>query len=176
MKADVLPSQCKTCIHSTWVPATSTGITETVRCCCIAGEGKSYSHAAVILWKVQSAESKGLTGMFCTDEQLQWNSGTHLNLAPKRLSDPCFKQHKEGKAPSRLRSGRRQLRFLLLSSKWLPSQAHFYGKKKGGYSSTYLSSSIASDACQNVKCQYVPEAQYPGSTISKYYHSCGADI
>ncbi|KAI2653666.1 hypothetical protein H4Q32_013986 [Labeo rohita] len=32
--------------------------------------------------------------MSCTDEQRHWNSGTHQNLAPKRLAEISFKHHK----------------------------------------------------------------------------------
>jgi len=40
--------------------------------------------------------SKVLTGLSCTDEQRHWNSGTQRNLVPKRLSNICFRHHKEG--------------------------------------------------------------------------------
>ncbi len=38
--------------------------------------------------------SKGLTGISCTDEQRHWNSGTHRNLAPKRLAEISFKHQR----------------------------------------------------------------------------------
>lgn len=47
-----------------------------------------------ICWQVQNAVSKGLTGSSCTDIQRHWNSGTQRNLAPKRLTEICFKHHK----------------------------------------------------------------------------------
>lgn len=52
MKADVQPSQSKSDVHSAWILTTSAGTIETAGCSCVAGQGKSCSHAAAILWKV----------------------------------------------------------------------------------------------------------------------------
>ncbi|XP_015260755.1 PREDICTED: uncharacterized protein LOC107105150, partial [Cyprinodon variegatus] len=95
LKADVNPSQSKSDAHSAWILTTSTGTVETAGCTCVAGLGKSCSHAAAILWKVQYAVSKGLTGWSCTDEQRHWNSGTQRNLVPKRLNNISFQHHRE---------------------------------------------------------------------------------
>ncbi|CAI5685839.1 unnamed protein product [Oreochromis niloticus] len=70
------------------------GVVETVGCSCIAGLGRSCSHAAAILWKVQNAVISGKTGLACTDEQHRWNAGTAKNLEPKRLSQINFRHHR----------------------------------------------------------------------------------
>lgn len=51
LKASVSPSQASTSSHLAWVLATSNGAVETTGCTCIAGLGRSCSHAAAILWK-----------------------------------------------------------------------------------------------------------------------------
>ena len=53
LKADVEPSQSlHVTHHNTWVLSTRTGVVQTAGCSCIAGPGRSCSHAAAILWKV----------------------------------------------------------------------------------------------------------------------------
>ena len=54
LKADVKPSQSGANVHSAWVLTTANGTIETAGCSCIAGQGKSCSHAAAILWKVST--------------------------------------------------------------------------------------------------------------------------
>ncbi|KAL2103352.1 hypothetical protein ACEWY4_000220 [Coilia grayii] len=94
LKASVSPSQASCPSHSAWVLVTTEGVVETTGCSCIAGLGKSCSHAAAILWKVENAVSNGLTGVASTDEQRIWNTGTQQNLAPKLLVDIAFSHHK----------------------------------------------------------------------------------
>ena len=53
LKADVQPSQSSSPVHSAWVLVTNLGAVETAGCSCIAGQGKSCSHTASILWKVR---------------------------------------------------------------------------------------------------------------------------
>ncbi|XP_041939761.1 uncharacterized protein LOC121700690 [Alosa sapidissima] len=77
-----------------WVMTRPIGIIETVGCSCIAGLGKSCSHAAAVIWKVQNAVVSGKTGLACTDTQRRWNEGTSKNLQPKRLSQIHFRHHK----------------------------------------------------------------------------------
>lgn len=53
LKADVQPSQSvNNSAHNAWVLVTKTGDVETAGCTCIAGPGRSCSHAAAVLWKV----------------------------------------------------------------------------------------------------------------------------
>ncbi len=53
LKAAVEPSQSvNQAKHTAWVMLKESGVVETVGCSCIAGLGKSCSHAAAILWKV----------------------------------------------------------------------------------------------------------------------------
>lgn len=54
LKAAVEPSQSvNKDKHTAWVMLRESGVIETVGCSCIAGLGKSCSHAAAILWKVK---------------------------------------------------------------------------------------------------------------------------
>lgn len=54
LKADVEPSQsCTTPHHRAWILVSiSSGEIQTAGCSCIAGPGRSCSHAAAVLWKV----------------------------------------------------------------------------------------------------------------------------
>lgn len=52
LKATVNPSQASSHSHNAWVLITTEGVVETTGCSCIAGLGRSCSHAAAILWKV----------------------------------------------------------------------------------------------------------------------------
>lgn len=52
LKANVHPSQSSSPCHSAWVLLSKQGSVETTGCSCIAGLGRSCSHAASILWKV----------------------------------------------------------------------------------------------------------------------------
>ena len=74
LKADVLPSQSKTSVHSAWVFATSSVIIKTFGCSCIAGQGKSCSHAAVILWKVSCAKEWLCLSRYSYNMQIKFNS------------------------------------------------------------------------------------------------------
>ena len=53
LKANVEPSQCLNSVwHNAWVLVTEAGEVKTAGCTCVAGPGRSCSHAAAILWKV----------------------------------------------------------------------------------------------------------------------------
>lgn len=53
LKADVEPSQTLTVPHhQAWVLAQMSGEVQTAGCSCIAGPGRSCSHATAIMWKV----------------------------------------------------------------------------------------------------------------------------
>ncbi|XP_048091752.1 uncharacterized protein LOC125289110 [Alosa alosa] len=95
LKAEVEPSQSiNKPKQLAWIMTRPIGIIETVGCSCIAGLGKSCSHAAAVIWKVQNAVVSGKTGLACTDTQRRWNEGTSKNLQPKRLSQIHFRHHK----------------------------------------------------------------------------------
>ena len=58
LKAKIVPSQIlKTTHHKAWVLVSKTGVIQTAGCLCIAGLGRSCSHAAALLWKVSANES-----------------------------------------------------------------------------------------------------------------------
>ena len=48
----------------------------TVKCDCIASEGKCCSHSAGLAFKVNEAKKKGYIGIACTDESCVWNRCT----------------------------------------------------------------------------------------------------
>ncbi len=68
LKANVHPSQSSSPNHSAWVQVSKQGSVETTGCSCIAGLGRSCSHAASILWKVRlSHTSLGTEHQWCED-------------------------------------------------------------------------------------------------------------
>ncbi|KAL6467052.1 hypothetical protein MHYP_G00248560 [Metynnis hypsauchen] len=94
LKADVLPNQSRTSVHSAGVFATSTDIVKDTGSP-VAMLLQSYgSIEGKYSMKVQNAVSKGLIQMSCMKKHRHWNLRTQRNLVPKRLSDICFKHHK----------------------------------------------------------------------------------
>ncbi|CAM4659064.1 unnamed protein product [Leuciscus chuanchicus] len=79
--------------HNAWVLVTKTGDVETAGCTCIAGPGRSCSHAAAVLWKVENAVRQGKTGLACTDVQNCWNAGTKSNTGQQKIRDVSFRRH-----------------------------------------------------------------------------------
>ncbi|XP_063073553.1 uncharacterized protein LOC134464036 [Engraulis encrasicolus] len=95
LKADVEPSQClNSAWHNAWVLTTEAGDIKTAGCTCVAGPGRSCSHAAAILWKVENAVRQGKTGLACTDGQNQWNAGSKRNAGQRKMKYVSFKRHK----------------------------------------------------------------------------------
>ncbi|KAH6945881.1 hypothetical protein HPB50_010460 [Hyalomma asiaticum] len=58
---------------------------------CVAGQGRVCSHVGAVLWKIESAVSRGLTGKACTDFAAAWNKGTKRNVEPSNIEDINFK-------------------------------------------------------------------------------------
>ena len=90
--------------HAAWACARYSGEVVTGGCTCMAGQAKVCSHVGAILWKVDMAVTKGLTGIACTDVAAQWNQGTKHNVEPARLGDISFRLQKMtvDPAPTRL--------------------------------------------------------------------------
>lgn len=67
LKADVEPSQSlHVAHHKAWVLASVTGEVQTAGCSCIAGPGRSCSHAAALLWKVSKVWTiRGTDIVYC---------------------------------------------------------------------------------------------------------------
>ncbi len=59
----------------------------TVKCNCIAGEGKCCSHSAGLAFKINEACKKGYIGIACTDEACQWNRSTQRNVVPDTIEN-----------------------------------------------------------------------------------------
>lgn len=58
LKADIEPSQSlHVTHHKAWVLVSVTGEVQTAGCSCIAGPGRSCSHAAALLWKVSKVRT-----------------------------------------------------------------------------------------------------------------------
>lgn len=74
-----------------WVCAKNTGEVITAGCTCMAGQARVCSHVGAVLWKVDLAVARGMTGLSCTDSEAQWNKGTKRNVEPGRLSEITFK-------------------------------------------------------------------------------------
>ncbi|KAL2091269.1 hypothetical protein ACEWY4_013532 [Coilia grayii] len=95
LKADIEPSQSlHKMYHKAWVLTTKAGVIQTAGCSCIAGQGRSCSHAAAILWKVENAVRQGVTGTACTDVQRTWNSGAKKNVGLLKARDINFRRHR----------------------------------------------------------------------------------
>ncbi|XP_045071143.1 uncharacterized protein LOC123484643 [Coregonus clupeaformis] len=93
LKANVEPSQClNNAWHNAWVLVTEAGEVKTVGCTCVAGPGRSCSHSAAILWKVENAVRQGKTGRACTDGQNQWNAGSKRNAGQRKMKYVRFKR------------------------------------------------------------------------------------
>ncbi|XP_064468467.1 uncharacterized protein LOC135379147, partial [Ornithodoros turicata] len=80
--------------HCSWACAKYSGMVVTAGCTCMAGQAKVCSHIGAILWKVDLAVSKGLTGISCTDTTIEWNRGTKRNVEPAVLQDITFRLQK----------------------------------------------------------------------------------
>nr|XP_055075234.1 uncharacterized protein LOC129454684 [Misgurnus anguillicaudatus] len=94
LKANVEPSQClNNAWHNGWVLVTEAGEVKTAGCTCVAGPGRSCSHSAAILWKVENAVRQGKTGRACTDGQNQWNAGFKRNAGQRKMKHVRFKRH-----------------------------------------------------------------------------------
>ncbi|CAJ1071402.1 uncharacterized protein LOC125296826 [Xyrichtys novacula] len=94
LKANVEPSQClNNSPHSAWVMLNENGDVQTAGCTCVAGPGRSCSHAAAIMWKVENAVRQGKTGLACTDRQNKWNAGSQRNAGQRKMKDVQFKRH-----------------------------------------------------------------------------------
>lgn len=84
LKASVRSSQTVSKIYDTLISFEDNVISSIV-CSCMAGLGRSCSHAGAILFKVAEATSSGLTGSSCTDVQCKWNASTVKNVVPSPL-------------------------------------------------------------------------------------------
>ena len=70
MKTDVRPSQrVRNEHHSPWMVCHFNGTIHNGGCSCMAGKYKTCSHVGAMLWKLEYAVKRGLTGKSCTDVQ-----------------------------------------------------------------------------------------------------------
>ncbi|XP_049518797.1 uncharacterized protein LOC119440264 [Dermacentor silvarum] len=107
LKADVTPSQA---INSkplrVWVSAKKQGEVLSAGCTCMAGQARVCSHVGAVLWKIDCAVSRGLTGKTCTDEAAKWNKGTTRNVQPSEIEAINFKLQKRTVDPAVQRPAR----------------------------------------------------------------------
>ncbi|XP_071478852.1 uncharacterized protein [Diadema antillarum] len=59
----------------------------TVKCDCIASEGKCCSHSAGLAFKINAANKKGYIGIACTDASCVWNRCTQENVVPDTVEN-----------------------------------------------------------------------------------------
>ncbi|KAM7313415.1 uncharacterized protein ISCGN_003280 [Ixodes scapularis] len=112
VKGQVTPSQSvNQTTHTAWACARDSGEVLTAGCTCMAGQARVCSHVGAILWKVDLAVTRGLTGFACTDIAAKWNQGTKCNVVPARLSDITFNLQKRTLDPA---PGKLPLRPLLM--------------------------------------------------------------
>ncbi|KAL1473998.1 hypothetical protein MTO96_038314 [Rhipicephalus appendiculatus] len=92
VKGAVTPSQAvNSRPHRAWIFARPSGEVLRAGCTCVAGEARVFSHVGAVLWKVESAVSRGLTGRACTDVAAAWNKETKLNVEPSTIEEINFK-------------------------------------------------------------------------------------
>ncbi|XP_037555745.2 uncharacterized protein LOC119432660, partial [Dermacentor silvarum] len=92
LKADVTPSQAiNSKPHRVWVSAKKQGEVLRAGCTCMAGQARVCSHVGAVLWKIDCAVSRGMTGKTCTDEAAKWNKGTTRNVQPSEIEAINFK-------------------------------------------------------------------------------------
>ncbi|KAM7299602.1 uncharacterized protein ISCGN_020168 [Ixodes scapularis] len=106
VRGQITPSQSvNQAFHTAWVCAKDCGEIVTGGCTCMAGQARVCGHVGAILWKVDFAVTKGLTGLACTDVAAKWNRGTKHNVEPARLADITFHLQKRtvDPAPNKLR-------------------------------------------------------------------------
>ncbi|XP_064464949.1 uncharacterized protein LOC135376376 [Ornithodoros turicata] len=95
VKGEVRPSQAvKNKPQRAWSRARYSGVVLTGGCTCMAGQAKVCSHVGALLWKIDLAVCKGLTGITCTDRAVEWNRGTKRNVEPAVLQDITFKMQR----------------------------------------------------------------------------------
>ena len=58
-----------------------------VKCDCIASEGKCCSHSAGVAFKINEALKKGFIGIECTDQACLWNRSTQENVVPDTVEN-----------------------------------------------------------------------------------------
>lgn len=107
LKADVTPSQAiNSKPHRVWVSAKKQGEVLHAGCTCMAGQARVCSHVGAVLWKIDCAVSRGLTGKTCTDEAARWNRGTTRNVQPSEIEGINFKLQKRTVDPAVQRPAR----------------------------------------------------------------------
>ncbi|CAN7995581.1 unnamed protein product [Ixodes hexagonus] len=84
LKASVRSSQTVCKVYDILISFKDNVISSIV-CSCMAGLGKSCSHAGEILFKVAEATSSELTGSSCTNVRCKWNASTARNVVPSPL-------------------------------------------------------------------------------------------
>ncbi|XP_064488342.1 uncharacterized protein LOC135400439 [Ornithodoros turicata] len=95
VQGDVRPSQAvNNKPHKAWICARYSGEVVTAGCTCMAGRARVCSHVGAVLWKIDLAVCRGLTGSSCTDTAMQWNQGTKRNVEPAVLQDITFRVQK----------------------------------------------------------------------------------
>lgn len=92
LKAEVRPSQAvnkKPWVA--WACIKNTGQVLTAGCNCMAGKARVCSHIGAVLWKIDIAVQRGLTGHTCTDAATAWNTATKRNVEPALINDITFR-------------------------------------------------------------------------------------
>ncbi|XP_077484740.1 uncharacterized protein LOC144094696 [Amblyomma americanum] len=107
LKEDVTPSQAlKNKPHRVWVSAKKEGEALNAGCTCMAGQARVCSHVSAVLWKVDCAVSRGLSGKTCTDEIEKWNKDTTRNVQPSEIEGINFRLQRRTVDPTIQRPAR----------------------------------------------------------------------
>ncbi|XP_064479743.1 uncharacterized protein LOC135393146 [Ornithodoros turicata] len=95
LKGTVSPSQADEYrTYQAWVCVTSDCRVLWGSCTSKVGLTRVCSHVGAILWKIEFANRKGLTGQSCTDRSASWNHGTKRNFVPSQVLDMDFSMAK----------------------------------------------------------------------------------
>lgn len=96
IKGKVSPSQADSDRpYETWVCIGNDCRIWTGSCSCKVGLTTVCSHVGAVLWKIEFASRKGLTGESCTDRSAKWNQGTKRNVTPAQIDAMDFRLRKE---------------------------------------------------------------------------------
>ncbi|KXJ11481.1 hypothetical protein AC249_AIPGENE106 [Exaiptasia diaphana] len=103
LKAEVRPGQAESKnSYLPWIICKKSGEIITAHCDCKAGLGETCSHAASIMFKVETAVKMGLTTDACTSKACRWNAvfGNDSLTAP--VDEINFQKAKKGETTPRL--------------------------------------------------------------------------
>ena len=94
----VTPSQRVRDEHkSVWIICDKSGKILSGYCSCTAGLSNCCNHLIAVLYKVEYANTHGLTNPACTDTPCSWNNKSNVDIEAKRVKDIYIESHNRSK-------------------------------------------------------------------------------